>query len=262
MDQNEARIFGYVAKSDFDKNPPVEEQVRQIVARAREIEGPFVGVCLEESGGPEDSFRTRPRFLDLLFSHVRRGDHVIAYRLAVLDANPQRLDTILSRFVTQGVNLHTLAKVGGERLDLDTPRLRMLDSIWFIFRRMRSDYISATTKKSLRAKQAAGQVHHRYPPPGKKRIRRKVKGRVQPCDVWDETECQQIREIHQRKTAGEPFWSIAQDFYDRGLKKADGRPWVTRPKRKKKLNTRVIRRAYDYYVGVLARGLDLGDPGA
>ena len=262
MNKNEARIFGYIATSEFDNNPPAEEQARQIAAKAAEIEGEFVAVCVEHDRAPEDSFRSRPEFLALLFKRVRRGDHIVVYRLAILDANPHRLDTILNRFVIQGVNLHTLAEEGDKQLEMDPQQVRILSSIWHLFRRMRIDYIATTTRRSLRAKKAAGQVHHRYPPFGKRRIRRKVKGRVEQHDVWDETECEQIREIKRRKDTGETFDSIARDFYDRGLKKADGRTWVTKPKRKRKLNTSSLRRAHDYYKGVLSRGLDLGDDDA
>ena len=160
------------------------------------------------------------------------------------------------------VHLHAVVEKGGEWLYLNPGDLRIFALVWRLFRKMRIDYISATTRRALSTKKAMGHVHHRYPPHGKKRIRRKVNGRVEQCDVWNETECDQIREIYRRKTAGEPFWSIAQDFYKRGLKKADGRQWVTRPKRKKKLNTSSIRRAHDYYKSVLSRGLELGDDDA
>lgn len=123
---------------------------------------------------------------------------------------------------------------------------------------MRIEHIGATTRRSLRTKKASGQVAHRYTPLGKKRVIERRRGRVVKRDVWDDYQCSLIRQIKQRKDDGETIESIARDFFNRKLKKADGRPWVTRPKRKKKLNMGPVRRAYEYYTDLLARGLDLG----
>ena len=178
--------------------------------------------------------------------------------LAVIDSNPHRLDDALKLLVGRVVHVHSVAEEGGEQLDLDPQQVRMLAFIWHLFRRMRVDHIGTTTRRALRTKKATGQVYHRNTPFGKKRVRRKVNGCVEQYDVWDETECRQIREIHRRKTGGESFRSIAEDFYARKLKKADGRPWVTRPKWKKRLNISALQRAFEFYTDRLDRGLDLG----
>ena len=78
MSQNQTKIHGYVAASAYDDNPPAEEQERQIEVRANEIEGDFVGCHTEADLSPEDSFRKRPGFQDVL-SELRPGD----LRLAV-----------------------------------------------------------------------------------------------------------------------------------------------------------------------------------
>ena len=200
--------------------------------------------------------------MSLLLPRLRAGDHLIVRKLSAIDANPHRLDDALRLLAERRIHLYAVVERGGGWIHLSPNDVRVFALVWRLFRQMRRYYISATTRMALRTKRAMGQVHHRYPPYGKRRIRRKVKGRVEQHDVWDEIECEQIREIHRRKTAGETFDSIARDFYDRGLKKADGRAWVTKPKRKRKLNTSSLQRAFKYYADVLSRGLELGDDDA
>ncbi len=94
MDRDPVRIYGYVATSEFDKNPTSDEQVRQIEERAAEIEGDFVGCRVEAGQGPLEPYWLRPEFMSSL-RRVCENDHIIVYGLDVIDANPHRLDTAL-----------------------------------------------------------------------------------------------------------------------------------------------------------------------
>ena len=257
MNQDDAKIRGYAAGSAFSDHPPADEQVREIEARAKGIKGEFVGCFVEQNQGPEDPFTERPEFQKAL-STIRANDHLVVYSLAIIDANPHRLDDALRLLVDRRVHVHTLAEEGGEQLDLDPRQVRVLSVVWRLFRRMRVAYIAATTRRALRLKKAIGQVHHRYSPYGKKRVRRKAGGRVIKCDLWDERQCAIIREMRRRRMAGETLEVVAQDFHQRRLKMPDGREWV--PKCRWRFNTSAIPRALAYYEDVLARGLDLGDP--
>ena len=74
--------------------------------------------------------------------------------------------------------------------------------------------------------------------------------------VWDEKECRQIREIYDRKSAGEPLGTIAIDFFQRGEKTGEGRPWV--PDDGKRINRTRVYRAWRWYNAILDAGLQLG----
>jgi len=77
-------------------------------------------------------------------------------------------------------------------------------------------------------------------------------------DVWDEKECQQIREIKHRHDRGESIYSIAVDFFRRREKTASGLRWVKKYGRKKKLNSNRVSQALKFYERMLARGERLG----
>ncbi len=85
---------------------------------------------------------------------------------------------------------------------------------------------------------------------------RLIDGHARKKVVWDEKECRQIQEIYDRKLAGEQLGDIAMDFYHRGEKTGEGKPWVTNDG--KRINRTRVYRAWRWYNALLDAGLHLG----
>ena len=79
-------------------------------------------------------------------------------------------------------------------------------------------------------------------------MRRKVKipGHPKPVieDVWDQKQCDLIREIKTRYDAGERMSLIAENFRQRGEKRWDGKPWTQNYGARKRINLSRYCRAY------------------
>jgi hypothetical protein len=76
-------------------------------------------------------------------------------------------------------------------------------------------------------------------------------------DVWDQKQCDLIREIKCRKDAGERMVDIAEDFRQRGEKMWNGKPWTQTYGARKRINLSRYYRAYWFYTELLASGKDL-----
>jgi len=78
-------------------------------------------------------------------------------------------------------------------------------------------------------------------------------------DVWDQKQCDLIREIKHRSDRGERMADIAEDFRQRGEKMWNGKPWTQTYGARKRVNLSRYYRAYWFVTQLHAEGQDLMD---
>ena len=154
------------------------------------------------------------------------------------------------------------------QLDLDKPMGRLLVMILAGFAGFFSAQLSEQTKASKAYRRAHGLSADAHPPMGKTRKKATRDGKSVKLDIWDEYQCNLVREIKDRFDHGETMVEIARDFYRREEKMWNGKPWAQRNKghyRKVKRYSKTewyTHRLYYYYwkyTELLAEGKDLQD---
>lgn len=249
------QVFGYVCVSRYADEPPAESQAASVRERATEIDGEFAGFHIEHEFGPEAAIHNRPE-LQAVLGALGQGDHLVTPKLTTIATNPKELAHAIEHLATHGVHLHTTSEKA-DQLDLTPAAGEALIRAWQIHDEVFATHVSLRTRASLREKKSLGQSYCCRPPIGQKRVVEQFGGKTVRFDIPDFVECDVIREIYRRKTEGETFVSIARDFCERKLKKANRRRWVKKPKQGKQFNTSSIRRAYWCQVAARARGTEL-----
>ena len=236
MSQDRPNVLGYVRKSSLDDGPPVEDQIAAIKALAGEINGQFVQCHVEPEETADEPLDTRPEYQELLTA-LQDGDHIALFRLATFATSPHELADAVKHLAGRRVHIHTAGEKGAQ-FDLDPADSEAMVRSWTVYEEAFAAQVQTSTRRALRKRKAAGLVYCSLASFGKKRVQQKVGGQKMKFDLWDEKQCDIIREIKHRRDSGETFKAIARDFLNRRLRMPDGREWA--PKRRGKYSTFTI----------------------
>ncbi len=252
MSKHEPRIFGYAHACEHEQVKPAESQAEAIRQKAKELEGLWVRCRIDLAPwASKVPHQKRPEFKKLM-DELDRGDCLIVWRLDRIDGNPFRLAEAIGFLVNRQVRLYVL-DFGRLEMDLNGAAGEVLVTVMTTVADMFRFQRQAAIKRELQRRKASGLAYTRYPPLGMKRVVHKGL----KMDVWDEAQCQLIRQIKARRDAGESMAQIGEDFYAKRLKTASGKLWVKPYGRKGRLNLNRLYRAYQWYSELLAKGEDL-----
>lgn len=263
IDQPEPRIYGYARASRNHQVKSPEMQRDMILEKAKTIEARWVRCRTDAATSATetrwDDPKRRPEFGKLM-RELEPGDHLILWRMDRLERNPFGMVKALEWLVNRGVSIHILEH-GGMQLDLDKPLGRLLVMILAGFAGFFADQLSEAVKTAIAWRKEHGLAYGHSPPPGKVRRHHRVEGQSKPMieDLWDQKQCDLIREIKHRFDRGERMVAIAEDFGERKEKRWNGKLWYARYGKKKRLNLEPFYRAYWFYTELLASGKDLMD---
>lgn len=268
------RIYGYASQgSHYVKKPP-EVQEHLIREKAKTIPDAAWARCWIDTGDviAKTRFEDRSEAAKLM-QKLTEGDHLIVWRLDRLDENALRSVDALKLLVDRGVCVHVL-KHSELQFDLDQttgPQLvQLLRGFGSILDTSRGEAVRSA--KAWRKER--GLAYHSCPPLGHIRIKRlatnpKGDRKYDKFDVWDDKQCDLIREIAYRFDRGERMQVIAEDFGDRDERTWNNKPWTRVRRRKHFIRGKTHRRkrltlekfyyAYWWHVERLAKGLDLKD---
>ncbi len=243
MSKDRPRIMGYARSSPFDDEPPAEEQTATIEARARALDGDLVRCYVDKGDG-------RAAYQELLNS-LQEHDHLVVRELSAISATFRGLTGAIHHLAGNGVHVHTIKTKGWPELDLDPHALNVLAQTWRLRDAAFKAYVQASTKRALRRKREAGQACTGAVPIGKRRVTRRLNGETFRFDDWDVAQVDIIREIWRRRNEGETLAQIAEDFWQRRLRKSDGSYWAHRGRGKRKPSIYSIQRAWHAYAATL-----------
>lgn len=257
---------------DTSGEPSIERQAAGIKAKAIELADKhdcvWAGLFDDVVSGADVGFDERAGYQKLV-RVLDRGDHLVVWQLSRIDRNPFRLYRACEFLVNRRVHIHSFGDTGGE-LDLSTAMGRATLAIMAVVNDLFIENLRASTKDALQWRKANGLAYGRHTGLGKRRqwsrngtilVRRPDRDdkTVVRTNVWDQKECDLIREVKKRHDAGESFYEIGLDFEARGEKSWDGSPWVTYGrKRKKRADVNRVRRCYIAYEKLLDEGGELG----
>jgi DNA invertase Pin-like site-specific DNA recombinase len=263
------RVWGYARASTSDQVMSPEKQLDLITAKGQKIEGAKWARCRVDVRSATKSRwndrKRRPEFGKLM-DQMEQGDHLILWRLDRLERRMFPMVQALDWLVRRGINIHVLEH-GGMQLDLDTAMGRLLVMILAGFSEVFSAQLSETIKAEVRWRKARGIAYSKFPPPGHIRVKRlatnpKGDRKYDKFDVWDDKQCDLIREIAYRFNRGVAMYRIAEDFVRRRERRGDGTLWIN-PKGHGKTRLRLgldsLYKAYWWHMERLSRGLDLKD---
>ena len=260
IEQAEPRCYGYCRASRNHQVKSPEMQRDMILEKAKTIEARWVRCRTDAAtSATEVRWNERPEFSKLM-RELEPGDHLILWRMDRLERRPVGMVKALEWLVNRGVSIHILEH-GGMQLDLDKPLGRLLVMILAGFAGFFADQLSEAVKAAIAWRKEHGLAYGHSPSPGKIRRWHQVPGRSTPMieDLWDQKQCDLIREIKRRFDRGESVVAIAKDFGERGEKRWNGKPWYARYGQKKRLNLDPLYRAYWFLTALLASGKDLMD---
>ena len=267
----QASIYGYAraSRSSQIKSTDVQEELIEAkavtIADAQWVHSRVDRATSATSTRWNDAQR-RPEFHKLM-RELHAGDHLVIWRMDRLERSMFGMIDCLRWLVERGVSVHILEH-GGMQLDLDKPMGRLLVMILAGFAGFFSAQLSEQTKASKAYRRAHGLSADSHPPMGKTRKKATRDGESVSLDIWDEHQCDLIREIKHRFDHGETMVEIVRDFHRREEKMWNGKPWARRNKghyRKVKLYAKTqwyTPRFYHFYwkyTELLAQGKDLQD---
>lgn len=214
-----------------------------------------------------------------LLNTVQPGDVVVVARMGRIARNTLDLLNTVETLRIKGVSLYVLKFLGGACLTKDTtPETRVVMQILASLYEFEREMIAERTREASAYRKSLG-LPYGQPCYGMRRVwldkdgaevrfKRTNKHRVATRhDVWDQPECDLIREIYRRHMSGESLHSIGKDFYERRLatcvrdKAGNLKLWVTKPANPKRADTLSAGRvygAYKWYREVVAAGYDIG----
>jgi len=240
------RIFGYARTSTEEQKSGLEVQKDHIEARAKrqmskDDGAEWKGCYHEHESATVVSWEKRKEF-QAMFAELEKGDMLIVWRLNRIDRKPFRMHYALNMLHEHGVRVlvikFTLGGDDGAEVDLDTVAGRSFVALLGIMADIDSSSRSEDAKAGVQRRIAQGYTMGDNPAPGKRFERRdlppgdttvrKINGGTQMnVAVWDEEQCNIIRELWIRaRVFNEDLQSIAIDFCERRLL-TQSRPTVT-----------------------------------
>jgi DNA invertase Pin-like site-specific DNA recombinase len=267
-------IYGYARASDPKQVASCDVQEANLQAAASDIEGTWGKTFRDEAvSGMTKPFEKR-KGAKALLDVLQADDHVVVVRA---DRLGRKLVDILNTILllrSRGVTTHIL-QFNGRRVDLDDQTAFVLVTAFGTAAQLEGMNIQDRTKDALAYKKASGLAYTGNPGYGKRRVwldadgneikvrlgtdwvkRNKHRAETK-LDLWDQAECDQIREIYHRITRGETHRSVAEDFKRRGELTANGEPWVGR-RPDGRLDYARVSKVYHWYRRLRAQGHEIG----
>ncbi len=253
-----SRIFGYasVRLLKHDKPPDVQEAL--IRERAESIDGEWTACCHDQdTSGKVVSFLKRDGARQLM-SVLQPGDHVIVWKLDRLGHLLADILKAVQLVANRGVHIHVVDH-DGQQLDLDESSSELFIHIVRPFAWLSQTLTSELTRAEMARRKERGLPVNGYSPWGMRRVRRKYRdGTVLVFDTWHEPECQNIREICRRASAGEALNAIARDFASRKLKTGNKRLWATIRKNNQGVRSTRVQETYHWACCLREAGMEVG----
>ena len=246
------RIFGYARTSTLKQELSLEAQEEKIEARARQIMAEndgaeYKGCFVEQESATFVSWEQRKKFQEM-YRELERGDVLIIWRLTRIDRKPWRMQNALDRLI-QELKCRVIVlelilgnvSSGGE-VDLSTALGRSIISLLGMMSDLEGEARAQDTSAGMQRRVSQGYVFGTRPPLGMRfeqtelpegdKTRHK-EGRYLYRAVWDQEQCDYIRELWVRKNVfNEDMQEVAKDFCRRELTTCPGRtgvpgmPWV------------------------------------
>lgn len=264
------------ANEDTSNEPSIKRQTDGIHKKAAELADEHdcvaAQIFTDAISGVDVGFNERIGYQKLI-RVLQPDDHLVVWQLSRIDRNPFRLYRACEFLVNRRIHIHSFGDTQGE-LDLSTAMGRANLAIMAIVNDLFIENLRKSTREALQWRKENGLAYGQHPGLGKRRVytkngkpvlrpRREDK-KVVRTDVWDQKECDLIREIKRRHDdEGESFYEIGKDFEARGETSWDGLSWVTHSKDKKgrgkkRVSVNRVRRCYNAYVKLLEEGKELG----
>lgn len=228
-----SRAYGLTRMSKLDQANSLAVQEQLIDKYAAKLDAKYLG-CIEEPGV---SAYVVP-FLDrehvrVVSRYLRPGDHVIIWKLDRLVRRPVDVHHMLDWLKKHGAHLHILNYGGGE-VDTTTAVGKAMLEILASVGGLESGIRSERLREHAAYRKDNGMPWHGNSKWGYKRLRvprRGSGGATYAQWLWDHREWQLFYEIYKSRKRGETIKSIANDFYRRKVKTADGLKWNSHPDR-------------------------------
>lgn len=270
-----SKARGHVIKSISAKHETMEapgeisiqRQLADFEVWAAKRDKPITIDFDEGVSGFEVSWKKRPGFQRIV-NQMRPGDRLVLWRLDRLDRGMGEI-LACARWLVEDKKLkvHTLYEQSGDALDLDTMQGAVLLHCYSMVATIEHHKLRAATKAALDFRRRVGMRYCAWPGYGRRFEKRKMGGKIVTFVVWDQHECDLIREIKRRRESGETWYEIALDLHLRQKCKPSphGGYWLTfdhsRLINNQKANPVRVRRVYAWYEILLRYGLQLGDDG-
>lgn len=263
------RVWGYARASTSDQVMSPERQVDLVTAKGQTIKGAQWIRCRVDIASATkcrwNDRQRRPEFCKLM-DQMEQGDHLVLWRLDRLERKMFPMVQALDWLVRRGISIHVLEH-GGMQLDLDTAMGRLLVMMLAGFAEVFSAQLSETVRSANRWRKERGLAYSHFPPPGHIRTKRlatnpRGQRKYNKFDVWDDKQCDLIREIAYRFNRGVPMYRIGEDFVDRQERRGNGTLWINpqgHGKERRRFDLHNLYRAYWWHMERLSRGLDLKD---
>ena len=264
-----------VMESELPGEVSIERQISDLKRWAEERGKPITIRYDEGISGAEVSYRVRPGF-QALVKMMRRGDRLVIWRLDRLDRGLGQIIAAALWLVEQGFKVHTLYEQSGDSLDLDTMQGKILLHVYSMLATIENDYRRSATSAALQYRRRIGRRYCKNPGYGRRfetRIELDNKGKKveRTYVVWDQHQCDLIRELKDRRDKGESYYRISLDFHQRQDGKAcpngapNGAMWLNFDSQAiaqhKQGHPKLAKKLMRWYTLLLAHGMDLGDDG-
>lgn len=194
-----------------------------------------------------------------LMKVVQPGDHVHIHKIDRLGRSTIDVLSTITMLMNRGVHLHVL-DFGGQIMNLEGATGFAMVAMQAVFAELAGGLIRERTKEALKYRRDRGMPVNGFSPYCMRRKKRRTAaGNHEPYDVWDESECQDIREIYRRVHDNhEALYRVAIDFAKQGRLTANGKPWARAPKREgRPWRDDRVRRTYYWYTCLRELGLDV-----
>lgn len=255
--------YGRASKAIQEESPARQRANLLEFAQAEGIA--FEEIALEHESATKMPYDKRPE-LSRLLGKLKPGDHLVVWRLDRLDRKMFRLHALIQMLIDRGVTLHTLAEMGGKRIDFDSLTGKIIAFAFGIAGEIYGEQLKDASTRARRELKSRGIASNGASPTGMRRVERVISGRTVKIDVWDSRQVDIMLEIVARHNNGEPLRDIARDFHQRGLRKV-GRGgmragWWAKRQPSGGIDVSAVADAYHMMTNLLSLGLRPGDEGS
>ena len=162
-------VFGYVRGSTSKQEITIQnqqERIQQYIALHSQPGGElhgveFGGFFSDEGVSGKTPWFERPQG-EVLLRQLRRGDHIIIFKLSRASRGNVDLLTSVERLVTAGVSLHSIH----EKIDMSTPHGRFFVSVLGAMAQMERETLAENTREAMQYKIRRGLPASKYAPLG------------------------------------------------------------------------------------------------
>ncbi len=288
---DDCRVFGYVRVSkgkdgvlkkipknyvppEDPNDPSTKRQIAALTEWAEKRDKTITIECDEGISGAEVPYKERPGFQKLV-KKMREKDRLVIWRLDRLDRGLGRIVEAARWLVEEKkIHLHTLYEQNGEAIDLDTTQGKIMLQVYSMVATIGNDSLRAAITAGLHYCKYMGLRYCRHPGYGRRfepvmegneQVYTKA-GKPMQYIVWDEDECDVIREIVRRRDEDHESWyRIGLTLHNRGAQSPEGGQWLTWSEHTLAINDQGnpyrVKKVYAWYKALLDHGMDLGQPG-